>query len=98
MIYQIFYGPSLARSQESREATFNFNSQQDAAEELLFVIGELKGNSVAASSVISNTIRINITCNQCFYFSAKEEKLDILTIPFPSNINSSLSKFFRPEI
>ena len=78
---------------ESRHASFNVHSQQDAAEVLQFVIDELKGTSVAASDLISNTIRINISCNQCFCFSAKEEKLDILTIPLSPNINSSLSKF-----
>ena len=83
---------------ESPHASSNFNSQQDAAEVLQFVIDELKGTSVAASDLISNTIRINISCNQCFCFSAKEEKLDILTIPFSPNINSSLSKFLKPEI
>ena len=78
---------------ESRHVPFNFNSQQDAAEVLQFVIDELKGTSVAASDLISNTIRINISCNQCFCFSAKEEKLDILTIPLSPNINSSFLNF-----
>ena len=82
----------------SRHVPFNFNSQQDAAEVLQFVIDELKGTSVVASDLISNTIRINISCNQCFCFSSKEEKLDILTIPLSPNINSSLSKFLKPEI
>ena len=59
---------------ESRHTPFNFKSQQDAAEVLQFEIDELKGTSVAASDLISNTIRINISCNQCFCFSAKEEK------------------------
>ena len=78
---------------ESRHATFNFNSQK-----LPFVIDDDKGTSVAASDLISNTIDINISCNQCFCFSAKEEKLYILTIPVSPNINSSLSKFLKPEI
>ena len=77
---------------------FNFNSQQDAAEVPQFVIDELKGTSVAASDLISKIIRINISCNQCFCFSAKEEKLEILTIPLSPNINSSLSKSLKPEI
>ena len=77
---------------------FNFNSQQDAAEVPQFVIDELKGTSVAASDLISKIIRINISCNQCFCFSAKEEKLEILTIPLSPNINSSLSKPLKPEI
>ena len=83
---------------ESRHVPFNFNSQQDAAGILQFVIDELKGTSVAASDFISNTIRINISCNQCFCFSAKEEKLDILTIPLHPNIISSLSNFLKPGI
>ena len=83
---------------ESRHAPFNFNSQQDVAEVLQFVIDKLKGTSVVASDLISDTIRINISCNQWFCFSAKEEKLDILTIPLSPNINSSLSKFLKPEI
>ena len=85
-------------SSESCHTPFNLKSQQDAAEVLQFVIDKLKGTSVAASDLISNTIRINVSCNQCFCFSAKEEKLDILTIPFSPNINSSLSKFLKPEI
>ena len=80
----------------SRHAPFNFNSQEDAAVVLQFVIDKLKGTSVATSDLISNTIRINIPSNQCFCFS--EEKLDILTIPLSPNINSSLSKFLKPEI
>ena len=65
---------------------------------LQFVIDELKGTSVVANDLISNAIRINVSCNQCFSFSAKGEKLDILTIPLSPNINSSLSKFLKPEI
>ena len=90
---------ALPRSiSESCHVPFNFNYQQDAAEVLQFVIDELKGTSVAASDLISNTIRINISCNHCFCFSAKEDKLDILTIPLPPNINSFLSKFLKHEI
>ena len=75
-----------------------FYSQQDAAEVLQFVNDELKGTSVAARDLISNTIRINASCNQCLCFTAKEEKLDILALPFSPNINSSFSKFLKPEI
>ena len=53
---------------------------------------------MAARDLISNIARINIFCNQCFCFCAKEEKLDILTITLSENINSSLSKFLKPEI
>ena len=78
---------------KSRHAPFNFNSQQDAVEMLQFVIDELKGTSVVAIDLISNTIRINVSCNECFCFSAQEEKLDILTIPWSPNINSSFPNF-----
>ena len=83
---------------ESRHAHFNFNSQQDAAEVLQFVIDEVKGTSVAAGDLISNTIRINVLYNQYFCFSAKEEKLNILTFALSPNINSSFSKVLKPEI
>ena len=55
------------KSSESHNAPFNFNSQQDAVEVLQFVIDELKGTSVAASDLISDTIRISVSCNQCFF-------------------------------
>ena len=84
---------------QSCNALFNLNSQIDAAEVLEFVIDELMGTSLAASDLISNTIRINVSRNQCFCLSAnKEKKLDILTIPLFPNINFSLSRFLRPEI
>ena len=55
---------SLTRNiSEPRHAPFNFNSQEDAAEVLQFVIDELKSTSVAVSDLISNTIRINVFCN-----------------------------------
>ena len=82
---------------ESRHVPFNLNSQQDAAEVLQFVTDELKGTSVAASWLVSSTIRINISCNQCFCFFAKQEKLDVLAILSSPNINSSLSKFLKSE-
>ena len=72
---------------------FNFNSQQDPANVLQLDIDELNGNSEVASDLISNTIEINISCNQWFCFFIKEEKLDLLTSPLSPNINSSHSKF-----
>ena len=50
----------IRKISESPHAPFNFNSQQDAAEVLQFVTDELKSTSVAASDLISNTIRINV--------------------------------------
>ena len=94
----IFLWAITRKISESHHAPSNFNSQQDTAEVLQFVIDKLKDTSVAATDLISSTIRINVSCNQCFCFSAKEEKLDILTIPLSPNINSSFSKFLKPEI
>ena len=37
----------------------------DAAEVLQFVIDELKGTPMATSDLISNTIRINVSCSRC---------------------------------
>ena len=54
--------------------------------------------SVTASDLIWNTIKINVSCNQCFCFSAKEETSDMLVISLSPNINSSLSKFLKLEI
>ena len=86
----IIYGPLLQRSQ----------SQQGAAEVLQPVVGKLKDLSVAASDMISDTIKINVSCeyHQWICFSAKQEKLDILAIPLSPHIYSSLSKFSKTEI
>ena len=49
---------ALKRSSSSTRVTpFDFNSQQDVAEILQVVLDELKGVSLAASSLISNTLR-----------------------------------------
>ena len=69
-------------------APYDINFHQDTAEVLQFVINERKGSSVAASDLISNIIRSNISCNQCFCFS-------ILLSP---DINPSLSKFLKPQM
>ena len=48
---------------ESPHTPFNFNSQPEAAKVLQPVIDELRGTSVAASDLTSNTIRMNVSCN-----------------------------------
>ena len=50
---------------------------QNAAEVLQFVIYEKKGTSVATTDLISNVIRINVSCNQCFCSSAKKKVIHI---------------------
>ena len=81
---------------ESRHASFNFNSQHDAV--IQFVTEDLKDASLAASDLISNAILINVSWNQCFCFSTKEQTLEMLAIPLSPNINSSLYKFLKTEI
>ena len=57
----IFLWSFTHKISESHHAPFNFDSQQDAAEVLQFVIDELKGTSVTASDLISNTIKISVS-------------------------------------
>ena len=89
----IFLWAITRKISKSCHAPFNFNAQQDTVKVLHFAIDELNGTSVAASDLISNTVRINVSCNQGFCFSAKVEKLDILTIPLYPKISSCFSKF-----
>ena len=77
---------------------FDFNTQQDVAEILQVVLDELKGVSLAASQLISNTQKITVSCNTCFCFSESEQNLDILTLPVSADIQASINQFLKPEI
>ena len=58
---------ALKRSLSSVKIThFDFNSQQDVAEILQVVLDELKGVSLAASSLISNTLRTAVFCSTSY--------------------------------
>ena len=81
-----------------RGVPFDFNTQQDVAEILQVVLDELKGVSLAASQLISNTQKITVSCNTCFCFSESEQNLDILTLPLSADIQASISQFLKPEI
>ena len=81
-----------------RGVLFDFNTQQDVAEILQVVLDELKGVSLAASQLISNTQKITVSCNTCFCFFESEQNLDILTLPVPADIQASISQFLKPEI
>ena len=48
-----------------RGLPFNFNTQQDVVEILQVVLHELKGVSLAANQLISNTQIITVSCNTC---------------------------------
>ena len=81
-----------------RGVPFDFNTQQDVAEILQVVLDELKGVSLAASQLISNTQKITVSCNTCFCSSESEENLDILTLPVSADIQTSINQFLKPEI
>ena len=90
---------ALKRSLSSTRVTpFDFNSQQDVAEILQVVLDELKGVSLAASSLISNTLRTTVSCNTCLCSSVSEENLDILPLQVSTGIQTSLKQFLSPEI
>ena len=73
-------------------APFDFNSQEDVTEIQQVVFDELKGTSIRADDLLSNTLN-TITCNSCFCSAVREEKLDIVSVPMAHNINSSFEKF-----
>ena len=90
---------ALKRSLSSMRVTrFYFNSQQDVAEILQVVLDELKGVSLAASSLISNTLRTTVSCNTCLCSSVLEENLDILSLQVSTGIQTSLKQYPSPEI
>ena len=76
---------------------FEFSSQEDAVEVLQVVLDDLKGKSVLANDLVSNTLRTTITCNTCLCLAAKEEKYDILPLPMSTNIKASLDKLLDSE-
>ena len=81
-----------------RGVPFDFNTQQDVAEILQVLLDELKGVSLAASQLISNTHKMTVSCNTCFCFSESKQNLDILTLPVSADIHVSISQFLKPEI
>ena len=81
-----------------RGVPFDFNTQQDVVEIFQVLLDELKGVSLAASQLISNTQKITVSCNTCFCFSESEQNLDILTLPVSADIQASISQFLKPEI
>ena len=63
-----------------RVAPFDFNSQQNVAEILQVVLDELKGVSLAASSLISDTQTTIVSRNNSLCSSVSEENLNILPL------------------
>ena len=82
----------------SRSAPFDFNSQQDVAEILQVVIDELKGTSIRADDLLSNTFITTVIFNSCFCSAVREEKLDIVLVLMADNVNSSSEKFLSSQL
>ena len=77
----------------TRVAPFDFNSQQDVAEILQVVLDELKGVSLAAGSLISNTQRTTVSYHNYLCSSISEENLDILPWQVSTDIQTSINQF-----
>ena len=82
----------------TRLTPFDFNSQQDMSEILQVVLDELRGVSLATSSLISNTLRTTVSCNICLCYSVSDENLDILPLQASTATQTSLKQFLSPEI
>ena len=82
---------------EKRGAPFNINTQQDVPEIFQILLDELKGYSPVAEGIISSSIVRSTTCDNCFSFSLREEKHDIISIPLCDSLPSSLELFLKPE-
>ena len=76
-------------------APFDFNYQQDVAEILQIVFGEVKLKSIRTDDLLSNALRTSITCNSCFCSTVREEKLYIVSVPMADNVSSSQRNFFH---
>ena len=61
-------------------------------------LDELKGVSLAESSLISNAQRITLSCKNCLRNSVSEENLDMLLLQVSTDIQTSLNQFLSPEI
>ena len=68
------------------------------AEILQVVLDELKGVSLAASSLMSNTLRTTVSCNTFLCSSVSEENLDRLSLKVSTGIKTSLKQYLSPEI
>ena len=74
----------------SIDASFSFNTQQDAPEILRILLEELEGTSSLADEIVSTTIETTVVCDVCLCSSSKEEKIDIVTVPLKKHITNSL--------
>ena len=73
-------------------------SKEDVAEILQVVLDKLNGVSLAASSLISNTQRTTVSCNNWLCSSVSEENLGMLPFQLSTDIQTSINQFLSPEI
>ena len=85
-----FLWPLKCNLSGMRVAPFDFNSQQDVVYQ--------QGVSLAANSLISNTQRTTVSCNNRLCSSISEENIDILPLQVSTDIQTSLKQFLSPEI
>ena len=81
----------------SIDASFNFNTQQDAPEILRILLEEPKGTSSLADEIVSTTIETTVMCDVCLFSSTKEEKMDIVSVPLKRDITNSLDHRLQIE-
>ena len=81
----------------SRDPDFRFNTQQDVAEILHFVLDEFIGTSILAEDLITSTLQTTTSCDVCHCSSVKEDKFNMLSLPLTKHISSSLNLFLQSE-
>ena len=92
-----FWSPLKPKMADIHYVLFDFNSQQDAVEVLQVILDDLKGTSILANDLVSNTLKTTITCITCLCSAAKEEKCDMLPLPMSNNIKTSLDKLLHSQ-
>ena len=73
--------------------TFNFNSQQDAAEVLQHVMENMSNDSPIAASTVSIAIETTTTCNTCLLSDTSENKTFCIKVPVQKSVQLALSDY-----
>ena len=80
---------------QPKRSTFDFNTQEAAAEILLVVLNELKGVSLAASQLISNIQKSQFLVIPAFLLLHQRR---ILTLPLSADIQTYINQFLKSDI
>ena len=73
--------------------TYNFNSQQDAAEVLQHVMENMSKDSPIAASTVSTATETTTTCNTCLLSDVSESKTFCIKVPVQNSVQLALSKY-----